>query len=131
MKNLAVALVDKERIHTTEAKASQLREFVEPLVTRAKEGDLHSRRLVFSRLGQKEAVHKLFTEIAPRVATRAGGYLRITKDARREGDGAPMAYIEFVDAAPKSNDSTEKPSAEKALKQKLHQRRKEMAKARR
>ncbi len=131
MKNLAGALIEHERIHTTSVKATQLRPVVEGLVTLAKAGDLHSRRLAFSRLGNKTAVHKLFTEIAPRVASRVGGYLRIVKDAPRQGDGALMAYIEFVDAAPKAEGSAGGDSATKTIKQRLHERRKELQKARR
>jgi large subunit ribosomal protein L17 len=127
MKNLAAALIDQERIHTTHVKAMQLRSYVEPLVTLARAGDQASQRLAFSRLGQKVAVKKLFTEIGPRVGERAGGYTRVVKDAPRAGDGALMAYIEFVDAKPKEA----KPEQPKSVKQRLHERRKEMAKARR
>jgi len=129
MKNLAAALIQQDRIHTTEVKASQLRPFVEKLVTLARTGDLHSRRLAFSRLGQKEVVHKLFTEVAPRVGNREGGYLRVVKDGPRQGDGAPMAYIEFVDQPAKPDDGAV--SERKTMKQRLHERRKEMAKVRR
>lgn len=130
MRNLAMALIEHDRIHTTAVKAVQLRPFVEQLVTLAKDGDLHARRLAFAKLGgKKETVHKLFSEIAPRVASRNGGYLRVVKDAPRAGDGALMAYIEFVDAPAKGEDS---PGAErKTMKQRLHERRKEMAKVRR
>lgn len=127
LRNLAIALVNYERIHTTKVKAAQLRPFLEQVITMAKDGSLHSRRLAISRIGDKDAVHKLFAEIAPRVATRPGGYLRIVKDGPRMGDGAPMAYIEFVDQRPEG----EAPSApkKKTLKQRLHERRKAMAKA--
>ena len=129
MRNLTVALVSQERIRTTQQKAKQLRSFVEPLITLAKAGDLHSRRLAFSRIGKKDTVHKLFQEIAPRVAERPGGYLRVIKDGPRAGDGAMMAYIEFVDARPESDEAAPAPS--KTLKQRLHERRKEMKKQRR
>ena len=129
MRNLTVALIEHDRIRTTHPKAMQLRRFVEPLVTLAKAGDLHSRRQAFSRLGKKHAVHKLFEEIAERCAGRAGGYLRVTKDGPRAGDGALMAYVEFVDAA--SVDERESLPAKKSLKRRLHERRKEMAKMRR
>ncbi|MBI1783683.1 50S ribosomal protein L17 [Candidatus Sumerlaeota bacterium] len=128
MKNLAGALIQNERIHTTQVKASQLRPFVEHLVTLAKAGDQHSRRTAFSRLGNKETVKKLFGEIAPRVASRNGGYLRIVKDAPRQGDGALMAYIEFVDAAPRAEGEEPK---KKSLQQRLRERRKELERARR
>lgn len=128
LRNMAQALVQYERIHTTKVKADQLRPFLEHIITLAKDGSLHSRRLAVSRIGDEDAVQKLFTSIAPRVATRAGGYLRIVKDGPRMGDGAPMAYIEFVDPRPESE--TPEVSKKKSLKQRLHERRKEMAKAR-
>lgn len=130
LRNLAMALIDKERIHTTAVKATQLRPFVEQLVTLAKAGDLHSRRQAFADLGgKKETVHKLFSEIAARTASRNGGYLRIVKDAPRQGDGALMAYVEFVDRPEKPADDGG--PEKKTMKQRLHERRKEMAKARR
>lgn len=128
LRNLAIALVNHERIHTTKVKAAQLRPFLETVITLAKDGSLHARRLAVSRIGDKDAVHKLFANIAPRVATRNGGYLRIVKDGPRMGDGAPMAYIEFVDPRPEGETPAE--PKKKTLKQRLHERRKEMAKAR-
>lgn len=127
MRNLTAALIEHERIHTTQVKAVQLRPFVETLVTIARRGTLADKRLVMSRLPQRDAVVKLFDVIAPRVAERNGGYLRIVKDARRMGDGAPMAYIEFVD---QPEAGTEEPKKRKTLKQRLHERRKEVAKMR-
>lgn len=97
MRNLASALIDKERIHTTQAKAKNLRPFIEKLITLGKKGDLASRRLAFQRLCNKEAVHKLFEDVAPRFQERPGGYTRIVKDNPRPGDSAPMAYIELVE----------------------------------
>jgi len=129
MKNLAGAIIEHGRIHTTQIKAEQLRPYVEKLVTLAKTGDTHSRRLAFSRLGNKEAVTKLFEEIGPRAATRNGGFLRIIKDGPRHGDGALTAYIEFVDSPEKPEGDDENKA--KSLKQRMHERRKEMAKARR
>jgi large subunit ribosomal protein L17 len=129
MRNLAVALVENERIQTTVAKAKQLRPFVEPLITRAKTGDLASRRLIAGRLQSVSAAGKLIGVLAPRVAQRPGGYLRIVKAGPRMGDGAPMAYIEFVDEAPKTEGA--EPAKPKTLKKRLHERRKEMAKVRR
>lgn len=128
LRNLAIALVQYERIHTTKVKADQLRPFLECIITLAKDGSLHSRRLAAARIGHKEVVHKLFAEIAPRVAERNGGYLRIVKDGPRMGDGAPMAYVEFVDAKPEMANPEE--PKKKTMKQRLHERRKEMAKAR-
>lgn len=101
MRNLAAALIQEERIHTTQAKAKNLRPFIEKLVTLGKRGDLAARRLAFTRLGKKEAVHKLFIEISPRFNERPGGYTRIIKDNYRAGDSAPMAYIEFVEGVQK------------------------------
>ncbi|MBN1902612.1 50S ribosomal protein L17 [Candidatus Sumerlaeota bacterium] len=101
MRNLAAALIHEGRIHTTVAKAKNLRPYIERLITLGKRGDLAARRLVFNRLGQKEAVHKLFLEIAPRFTERPGGYTRIVKDNYRPGDSAPMAYIEFVEGVQK------------------------------
>ena len=97
MRNLSTSLIEHERIRTTEAKAKALRPFVERLVTLGKKGEQHHRRLAFSELGKKRAVHKLFEDIAPRFTTRPGGYLRIIRDNQRMGDGAWMAYIEFVE----------------------------------
>jgi len=94
--NLAAALFTHKSIKTTETKAKRLRPLAERLVTFAKRGDLHARRRVLSVIGDKEVVHILFTEIAPLVADREGGYTRITKVGNRKGDNAPMAVIELV-----------------------------------
>jgi large subunit ribosomal protein L17 len=94
--NLAAALFTHKSIKTTETKAKRLRPLAERLITFAKRGDLHARRRVLSVIGDKEVVHILFTEIAPLVADREGGYTRITKVGNRKGDNAPMAVIELV-----------------------------------
>lgn len=94
--NLATALFEHQRITTTEAKAKRLRPFAERLITFAKRGDLHSRRRVLTVISDKSVVHTLFTEIAPAVANRPGGYTRITKIGPRKGDNAPLAVIELV-----------------------------------
>jgi large subunit ribosomal protein L17 len=94
--NLAQALFEHDRITTTQAKAKRLRPLAERLVTFAKRGDLSSRRRVLAVIPDKGVVHRLFTEIAPDVADRQGGYTRITKVAPRKGDNAPMAVIELV-----------------------------------
>lgn len=96
LSNLATALFEHDRITTTEAKAKRLRPLAERLVTFAKHGDLHNRRKVLATIRDKGVVHRLFTEIAPDVADRQGGYTRITKIAPRKGDNAPMAVIELV-----------------------------------
>ena len=97
MSNMASSLILHKRIETTVAKAKALRQFVEPLVTRAKEDTTHSRRVVFSYLKQKEAVTELFRTIAPKIAERPGGYTRILKTGFCLGDAADMCIIEFVD----------------------------------
>jgi len=94
--NLASQLFEHGRIVTTEAKARRLRPLAEKLITKARRGDIHSRRLVLTTVKDKGVVHTLFTEIAPTFAGRDGGYTRITKVGPRKGDNAPMAVIELV-----------------------------------
>ncbi len=94
--NLATALFEHKRITTTETKAKRLRPLAERLITFAKRGDLHARRRVLTVVRDKSVVHVLFTEIAPQMAERQGGYTRITKIGPRKGDNAPMAVIELV-----------------------------------
>ena len=94
--NLAAALFTHKSIQTTEAKAKRLRPLAERLITFAKRGDLHARRRVLQVITDKGVVHELFTEIAPLMAEREGGYTRITKTGFRKGDNAPMAVIELV-----------------------------------
>jgi large subunit ribosomal protein L17 len=94
--NLATSLFEHDQITTTEAKAKRLRPLAERLVTFAKRGDLHARRRVLTVVRDKGVVHRLFTEIAPDMAERPGGYTRITKIGSRKGDNAPMAVIELV-----------------------------------
>ncbi|PZF14173.1 50S ribosomal protein L17 [Curtobacterium sp. MCLR17_034] len=96
LSNLANALFTHGRITTTETKAKRLRPVAERLITFAKRGDLHARRRVISILRDKSVVHTLFTEIAPQVEDRQGGYTRITKLGFRKGDNAPLASIELV-----------------------------------
>ncbi len=97
MQSLAMALIKEHRIKTTLAKAKELRGFVEPLITRAKEDTHHNRRQVFSSLQNKEAVTTLFTEVGPKSKDRPGGYTRVIKAGFRKGDGAEMAIVELVD----------------------------------
>jgi len=94
--NLATSLFEHDQITTTTAKAKRLRPLAERLVTFAKRGDLHARRRVLTVVRDKGVVHRLFTEIAPDMADRQGGYTRITKIGNRKGDNAPMAVIELV-----------------------------------
>ena len=102
--NLATSLFEHGQITTTEAKARRLRPFAERLITKAKAGDLHNRRLVLRTIRDKGIVHNLFEEIGPRYAERPGGYTRITKIGPRKGDNAPMAVIALVteEYAPKA-----------------------------
>jgi len=95
--NMASSLILKKRITTTEAKAKALKPYVEPLITKSKEDTTHSRRVVFSYLKDKEATAELFRTIAPKVADRPGGYLRILHTGFRSGDAAEMVLVEFVD----------------------------------
>jgi len=95
--NMAGSLIEHEQIKTTLPKAKELRPIVEKLITLAKRGDLHARRLAASRLKEDQYVAKLFDVLGPRYADRAGGYIRVLKAGFRYGDQAPMAIIEFVD----------------------------------
>jgi large subunit ribosomal protein L17 len=95
--NMACSLIEHKRINTTVAKAKALKQFVEPLVTKSKEDTTHNRRIVFSRLRQKQAVTELFKEVAVKIGDRPGGYTRIIKLGNRLGDNADMAMIELVD----------------------------------
>ncbi len=95
--NMACSLIEHKRINTTLAKAKALKQFVEPMITKSKEDTTHNRRIVMSRLRQKEAVTELFREVATKVADRPGGYTRIIKLGNRLGDNADMAMIELVD----------------------------------
>src|SRR5688500_2832492 len=97
LRNLATSLIENGAIETTEAKAKELRPFVEKLITKARTGTLHSRRLAGRHVQKREAADKLFQEIGPRFAKRAGGYTRILKTGHRKGDGADMARIELVE----------------------------------
>jgi large subunit ribosomal protein L17 len=94
--NLAASLFEAEHVVTTVAKAKALRPYAEHLITKAKNGTNHDRRLVIATMHDKRATHKLFAEIAPRYSERPGGYLRILKLGPRPGDNAPMARIELV-----------------------------------
>ena len=97
MSNLAVALITHKKIKTTDAKAKELRTYVEPLITFAKRGDLHARRQVLKKIRHKNVVRELFDNIAPSFSNRNGGYTRITKLGFRDNDCAPVSIIEFVD----------------------------------
>jgi large subunit ribosomal protein L17 len=98
--NLCASLIEHGRIKTTEAKAKEVRPVVEQLITLGKRGDMHAHRQAVSFLRSKFIAHILFTEIAPRFADRPGGYTRVVKIGPRQGDAAPMAYLELVDHVP-------------------------------
>ena len=95
--NMACSLIEHKRINTTVAKAKALKQFVEPMITKSKEDTTHNRRIVMSRLRQKDAVAELFRDVAPKIGDRPGGYTRIIKLGNRLGDNADMAMIELVD----------------------------------
>ena len=95
--NMACSLIEHKRINTTVAKAKALKQFIEPLVTKSKNDTTHNRRIVFSRLRQKQAVAILFRDVSAKIGDRPGGYTRIIKLGSRLGDNADMAMIEFVD----------------------------------
>jgi large subunit ribosomal protein L17 len=96
-RNMAASLLAHEAIRTTVPKAKELRRVVEPLITLAKSDSVANRRLAFSRLRQRQVVTKLFNELGPRYRERPGGYMRILKCGFRQGDAAPMAFVELVD----------------------------------
>ena len=95
--NMACSLIEHKRINTTTAKAKALKQFVEPLITKSKNDTTQNRRIVFSRLRQKEAVAELFRDISAKIADRPGGYTRVIRLGNRLGDNADMAMIELVD----------------------------------
>lgn len=105
-RNMSVSLITHEAIKTTLPKAKELRKVVEPLITLAKDPTLANRRLAFARLRDRDAVTKLFEEIGPRYKERNGGYTRVLKMGFRQGDNAPMAFMELVDR-PEEDDDTE------------------------
>ena len=97
MSNLALALITHKKIKTTDAKAKELRTFIEPLITRAKKGDVHSRRQILKKIPHENTVKELFDVVAPVFLNRNGGYTRITKLGFRDNDRASLSMIEFVD----------------------------------
>ncbi|MCE1188889.1 MAG: 50S ribosomal protein L17 [Ignavibacteria bacterium] len=124
LRNLSVSLLKHKRIKTTAEKAKELRGFIEPIITKARKGDLHNMRLVMDSLKDKAVVKELFTDIVSHIGERAGGYTRITRIGRRLGDGAEMAFIELVDfntlvndRAAARKDEKEAAKSEKAAKE--------------
>jgi len=106
--NLASSLITHKKIKTTHSRAKELRRFIEPLITRAKRGDLHARRIVLKKIKHKEIVHTLFHDIAPVYSDRPGGYTRITKLGFRDNDRAEVSMIELVDMVGVNSEKEEK-----------------------
>ena len=98
--NLACSLIEHGRIKTTQAKAKAVKPYAEKMITLGRRGDLHARRQALSELRSQEVVHRLFADVAPRMADRPGGYTRIVKLGQRQGDAAEMVYLELVDFDP-------------------------------
>jgi large subunit ribosomal protein L17 len=96
MRNLVKALIQREQIHTTDAKAKELRRWADRIVTLGKKGTVHARRLAFAYLGSRRLVQRLFDEVAPRFQGRAGGYTRVLKIGPRRGDAAPLSVVEWT-----------------------------------
>jgi large subunit ribosomal protein L17 len=98
--NLACSLIEHGRIKTTEAKAKAVKPFAEQMITLGRRGDLHARRMALAELRSQEIVHKLFSDVGPRMSERSGGYSRIVKLGHRQGDAAEIVYLELVDYVP-------------------------------
>jgi large subunit ribosomal protein L17 len=113
-RNLVLALVEHERIRTTDAKAKELRRYADRMVTLGKRGDLAARRLAFAFMQSRDAVKKLFDQIAPRFKDRNGGYTRVVKFGVRRGDAAPISIIEFTDFSEKAE--AKKPRKKRAAR---------------
>ena len=107
--NLTCSLIEHGRIRTTEAKAKAVKPFAEQMITLGRRGDLHARRQALAELRSQEVVHKLFADVAERMADRPGGYLRIVKLGARQGDAAEMVYLELVDFDPSAATSSQPP----------------------
>jgi large subunit ribosomal protein L17 len=108
---LAAALIEHGRIKTTEAKAKAVRPIAEQMITLGRRGDIHARRQALAYLRSQDVVYKLFSDVAPRFAERAGGYTRIVKLGPRQGDAANMAYLELVDHVPEAPAPSRRPQA--------------------
>jgi|TARA_B100001971_G_C18264040_1_gene590015 large subunit ribosomal protein L17 len=118
-RNMVTSLFKYERIHTTDAKAKELRRWADHLITLAKQGDLHARRLALSIIREKNIVHKLFDEASDRFGAISGGYTRVVKSGRRPGDAAPISIVELISPEKSKKKKTKKKtkSAEKGKKQ--------------
>lgn len=120
IRNMVASLIEHKSIKTTHAKAREARRFAEKLITYAKKGSLHHRRLAFKFLQNKKAVTDLFDEIAPKFEQRQGGYTRIIKLGFRQGDAAPISMLEFVDiAVPEKKPKKDKASPKEKIKEKV------------
>ncbi len=124
-RSLAVSLISAERIKTTQAKAKWLRPFVEKCITIAKKKNLPARRQLLSLLNNKPAVNKLFNDLSKRFQDRTSGYTRVTKAGRRQGDGAEMAMVEFVNRIEQSSEKTTAKKSDKDEKKKEKEKEKE------
>jgi large subunit ribosomal protein L17 len=113
-RNMVLSLIRHGRITTTDAKAKELRRFADKMVTLGKQGDLAARRMAFAFMQSRDAVKKLFDEIAPQFKQRAGGYTRVIKFERRRGDAAPLSVIEFTGG---SDTAAKKPKKKAARKE--------------
>lgn len=118
MRSLATSLLKHKRVKTTEAKAKEARIFIDKLITKAKNNDLHSKRQVMSVISDREVVKELFTEILPKIGERPGGYTRVVKLGSRVGDAAAMAILELVDYNDIANKKAEERKERKDLKEK-------------
>lgn len=116
MKSLADALIQHETIETTLPKAKDIVPYVEKLITKAKIGDLHNRRLIIAQLQTKESANKLVDEIAPKLTARSSGHLRVERTRTRRGDNAQLARVSFVDSLEEAPAKKAAPVAEKAVK---------------
>ena len=119
MRNLSISLIEHEIIKTTVEKGKELRRFIEPLITRAKEDNLHNRRLVISELNSKKAAKKLFSDLGPRFKETNGGYLRLIKAGFREGDKADICFVELTHREDSENGLPEESLAENKLEKDL------------
>ena len=114
MRNLVKALIQREQIRTTDAKAKELRRWADRIVTLGKRGTVHSRRLAFAYLGSRKLVKRLFDDVAPRFRQRAGGYTRVLKIGPRRGDAAPLSLVEFTVRGEKAVGKEATPKASKS-----------------
>ncbi len=124
-RNMVTSLFRSRRIETTDAKAKELRQIAERMITFAKRGDLHARRRVLRVIADKAVVSELFDTIAPAFAERQGGYTRIIKSRRRNGDNAPLSYVELVGLEPKIEELEEKVDKKKKRKEEKEREMKE------